>query len=336
LATIWLGLPENTDSSIRIDPKTAAGVWHAVMQYANQDQPAADWTTPPGIDTVNVCDPSGLLPTADCPTTVSEIFINGNDPTTPDSLYKVFQINRETGRLATVFTPLELVEDHTFMVVPPEAQAWANSAGLASAPTDYDAIQPPPASADVQISQPSLFGYVQGKVNINGTASGSGFASYRLQVGQGLNPSNWVQIGSDGSHPVEDGLLGVWDTQNLEGLYAMRLLVVQKDQRIESATIQVTVDNMPPAARITYPAPNQQLQSITDPQITLQADASDAIGVAKLEWYLDNTKIGQNEQAPYNLTWQSVPGQHTILVKAYDLAGNMAESSSVTFTVINR
>jgi hypothetical protein len=283
-----------------------------------------------------VCDPSGLLPTADCPTTVSEIFINGNDPTTPDSLYKVFQINRETGRLATVFTPLELVEDHTFMVVPPEAQAWANSAGLASAPTDYDAIQPPPASADVQISQPSLFGYVQGKVNINGTASGSGFASYRLQVGQGLNPSDWVQVGSDGSHPVEDGLLGVWDTQNLEGLYAMRLLVVQKDQRIESATIQVTVDNMPPAARITYPAPNQQLQSITDPQITLQADASDAIGVAKLEWYLDNTKIGQNEQAPYNLTWQSVPGQHTILVKAYDLAGNMAESSSVTFTVINR
>lgn len=113
----------------------------------------------------------------------------------------------------------------------------------------------------------------------------------------------------------------------------MRLLVVQKDQHIESATIQVTVDNTPPAARISNPAPNQQFQSITDPQITFQADASDAIGVAKLEWYLDDAKIGQNGQAPYNLTWQSIPGQHTLLVKAYDLAGNMAESSSVSFTV---
>jgi membrane peptidoglycan carboxypeptidase len=334
LAAIWLGLPAaNTVSSIQIDPKTAAGVWHAVMQYANQDLPAADWTSPAGIDTVNVCDPSGLLPTTDCPTTVSEIFINGNDPTTPDSLYKVFQVNRETGRLATVFTPLELVEDRTFMVVPPEAQDWARSTGLALAPTDYDAIQPPLPSPDVQITSPALFGYVHGKINIQGSASGSGFTSYRLQVGQGLNPADWVQIGSSSIQPVENSLLASWDTQGLEGLYAMRLLVVQKDQQIKSATIQVTVDNTSPVTRISYPAPNQQFQSITDTQITFQADASDAIGVAKLEWYLDGEKIGQNEQAPYDLTWQSVSGQHSLLVKAYDLAGNLTESSSVPFSV---
>ena len=333
LAAIWLGLPEDTASSIRLDPKTAAGVWHAIMQYATEDQPAVDWSPPPAIDTVTVCDPSGLLPTADCPSTVSEIFINGNDPTTPDSLYKVFQVNRETGRLATVFTPLELVEDRTFMVIPPEAQDWARSADVAMAPTDYDAIQPPPTIPDVQISSPVLFGYVHGKVNINGTASGSGFANYRLQVGQGLNPSTWVQIGSDSSQPVEDGLLGAWDTQGLEGLYAMRLLVIQKNQQIESATTQVTVDNTPPAAQISYPAPNQQFQSTTDQQIIFQADASDDIGIAKLEWYLDGEKIGQNEQAPYELTWQSVSGQHTLQVKAYDLAGNITESSNVSFTV---
>ena len=334
LAAFWLGFPAAAaDTSIQLDPKTAAGVWHAVMQYANQNLPAGDWPTPAGIDTVNVCDPSGLLPTVDCPTTVSEIFINGNDPTTPDSLYKMFQINRETGRLATVFTPLELVEDHTFMAVPPEAQDWARSAGLALAPTDYDAIQPPLPLPDVQITSPALFGYVHDKININGIASGSSFASYRLQVGKGLNPANWVQIGSDSSQPVQNGLLAVWDTQGLDGLYAMRLLVVQKDQRIQSATIQLTVDNSPPTGRISYPAPNQQFQTTTDPQITFQAEASDAIGVAKLEWYLDGDKIGQTEQAPYNLTWPSASGQHSLMVKVYDLAGNVTESSSVIFTV---
>jgi len=336
LSAIWLGFPTtNGDSSIQLDPKTAAGVWHAVMQYANQNLPAGDWTTPAGIDTVTVCDPSGLLPTTDCPTTVSEVFLDGNDPTTPDSLYKVFQVNRETDRLATVFTPPELVEDHTFMVIPPEAQDWAKSAGIAMAPTDYDAIQPPLPSPYVQISSPASFGYVHGKIEITGTASGSGFSSYRLQAGQGLNPSDWLQIGSSSSNPVENGLLAVWDTQGLEGLYAVRLLVVQKDQTIQSATIQVTVDNTPPTAQINYPEPNQQFQTSTDAQITFQADANDAVGVAKLEWYLDGEKIGQNEQAPYNLTWQSVAGHHSLLVKAYDLAGNMTESSSVTFTVAN-
>ncbi|MDR3577697.1 MAG: transglycosylase domain-containing protein [Anaerolineaceae bacterium] len=334
LAAIWLGFPTGSAAtSIQLDPKSAAGVWHAIMQYANQDQPSADWSTPAGIDTITVCDPSGLLPTADCPTTVSEIFINGDDPTTPDSLYKVFQINSETGRLATVFTPLELVQDRTFMVVPPEAQDWAKSAGLSLAPTDYDAIQPPLPSPDVQITSPALFGYVHGKINIIGTASGSSFASYRLQVGQGLNPSNWVQIGSSSSQPIQDDLLAAWDTRGLDGLYAMRLLVVQKDQHIQSATIQLTVDNTPPDTQINYPAPNQQFQTSTDAQITLQAQANDAIGVAKLEWYLDGERIGQNEQAPYNLVWQTAAGQHTLLVKAYDLAGNVTNSSPVSFTV---
>jgi len=70
---------------------------------------------------MDVCNPSGLLPTADCPSIASEIFINGSEPVSYDNLHQSYQVNRETGQLATVFTPLELIEEQTYLVVPPEA-----------------------------------------------------------------------------------------------------------------------------------------------------------------------------------------------------------------------
>ena len=54
---------------------------------------------------MDVCDPSGLLPTKDCPSIVSEVFLNGDEPFQLDNLYQSIAVNRETGYLATVFTP---------------------------------------------------------------------------------------------------------------------------------------------------------------------------------------------------------------------------------------
>jgi hypothetical protein len=66
---------------------------------------------------------------------------------------------------------------------------------------------------------------------------------YRVQVGQGLNPQRWIQVGEDRAAPVEDGVLATWDTTGLSGLYAVQLIVVRTDQRVESAVIQVTVND---------------------------------------------------------------------------------------------
>jgi hypothetical protein len=195
---------------------------------------------PSGVTAMQVCDPSGLLPTRDCPTTVGEVFLSGNEPNQPDTLFRRFTVNRETGLLATVFTPPELVEDRVFMVVPPEAQAWARSANLAFAPTSYDAIQAPPVDPHVHISTPAIFSEVGGKVQFRGTASGADFDHYRLLVGQGLNPQSWVVV-TDSANRVEDGLLGTWDATGLSGLYAVELQVLRVDRRIDTAITQVTV-----------------------------------------------------------------------------------------------
>jgi hypothetical protein len=37
-----------------------------------------------------------------------------------------------------------------------------------------------------------LFAEVNGNVKIDGTAAGKDFVSYRVLVGQGLNPQEWI------------------------------------------------------------------------------------------------------------------------------------------------
>ena len=97
-----------------------------------------------------------MLPTSNCPAVVNEVFLNGNEPVSPDTLYRSVQINRETGRLATVFTPPALVEEHVFLTVPPEARTWAQATGQATAPEVYDVIQPPAPSPDVRFKSPAM------------------------------------------------------------------------------------------------------------------------------------------------------------------------------------
>lgn len=226
-----------------ISPRLPAVLWNGLMQLASRDLPREGWPLPQDVSVINVCDPSGSLPGPDCPNVVSEVFTNGNEPTQVDALYRAYFVNRETGYLATVFTPPQLVEKRVYMIVPPEAQEWAASAGIPAPPDSYDAIQPPPRNPEVNISSPVLFAEVNGSVRIMGTAAGADFVSYRIQVGKGLNPQEWTQIGTDFADPVEDGLLAQWETTGLSGLYAVQLIVVRADQRVETAVIQVTIAN---------------------------------------------------------------------------------------------
>ncbi len=234
----WVGGSSN--SVAQAAPANSEPLLSSLLQLATASLPADGWAPPPGVSSVDVCDPSGLLPTKDCPTTVTEVFLSGNEPVQSDTLFRTYTINRETGLLATVFTPPELVQDKVFMIVPPEAQAWAKQANIPVAPSAYDAIQAPPAEPNFHISAPSMFSNVTGKVQFRGTASGANFDHYRLLVGQGLNPQSWIVV-AQSSTRIEDGVLGTWDTTGLSGLYAVELQVVRTDQQIDTAITQVTV-----------------------------------------------------------------------------------------------
>ncbi len=239
VVAVWVGRRSAGPLSTRL----AGTLWSALMQSASQDLPRDGWALPQGVSVMDVCDPSGLLPTADCPNIVSEVFLQGSEPTRADTLFRSYEVNRETGALATVFTPPQFIEKRVYMIVPPEAQAWALEAGVPAPPASYDAIQPPLVNPDVKISAPALFAQVGGVVQIIGSAAGEDFDHYRIQVGKGLNPQEWIQVGEDRSVPVVDGVLAEWDTRGLDGLYAVQLVVVRTDQRVETAVTQVTLSS---------------------------------------------------------------------------------------------
>ena len=233
---VWTG----ARSESALSPRVPAVLWNALMQITSQGLPRDGWHVPADVSVINVCDPSGMLPTADCPNLVSEVFLNGNEPIQPDNMFRRYSINRETGFLATVFTLPQLIEDRVYLVVPSDARSWADSAGLEIPPTIYDVIQSPQINPDVNITSPELFAEVTGEVQITGTAAGENFVSYRVLTGQGLNPQEWIQV-VEGNEPVTNAPLAEWDTSDLSGLYAIQLQVVRSDQRVDSAVIQVTV-----------------------------------------------------------------------------------------------
>jgi membrane peptidoglycan carboxypeptidase len=236
VVAVWTGAREGSDLS----PRVPAVLWNALIQIASQNLPPEGWSLPADVSVINVCDPSGMLPSADCPTLVSEVFLNGNEPVQVDSMYRRYAVNRETGLLATVFTLPQLIEERVYLVVPPDARSWADGAGLQVPPANYDVIQPPRFDENVNFTSPDLFSEVTRSVQIEGTAAGEGFVSYRILVGQGLNPQEWIQV-AERNEPVTNDVLAEWNTSGLSGLYAVQLQVVRSDQRVDTAIIQVTV-----------------------------------------------------------------------------------------------
>jgi membrane peptidoglycan carboxypeptidase len=326
---VWIGYPEEKPPQ-GLGKESIMGIWHSLIQYTTQDLPIKEWSPPPGVVQMEVCDPSGMLPDKECPSIVSETFLVGNSPTQTDNLYERLQVNRETGRLATIFTPAEFSESRVYMRVPPQAIEWAKSANIPLPPDSYDVIQTSGASAtpNARIDQPVMLSYVHGKVDISGTAFGPGFSSYRLRVGKGLNPTDWLQIGSEGSQPVENGILAQWDTTDLSGLYSIQLIVIHQDQSIETSIVQVTVDNVAPEIVQIIPADGQTLDVPSNGLLTIGLNVSDDIGIDRVEIYLDGSLVTTLQQKPYAFPWQAKAGQHNLLVKVYDLAGNNSSRES--------
>jgi hypothetical protein len=219
------------------------------------------------------------------------------------------------------------VEKRVYMAFPPEARDWAEANGFSTPPDSYDAIQPVTINPDVSISSPGMFADVRGKVEIVGTATGENLEYFRVLIGQGLNPPTWEQVGEDSKALVLDGTLATWDTSGMNGLFAVQLQVIRTDQRVDTAVIQVTVDNTAPEVNITYPQDGQELAYSTNRQITFQAQAGDNLALTAVEFYVDEKSIGSLESPPFALTWPTSRGDHSLRIIAQDRAGNQSEES---------
>lgn len=340
---VWVGNADDSTMRSVTGLTGAAPLWHAVMTYATKSEniPPQDWAMPPGIVTVKICEPSGRLPTRQCQNTRDEIFVQGTEPTSPDNIWQTVAINKETGKRATVCTPPELIEDHVYEILPPEANDWVREAGLPQPPAEYDTLSATClANGNAVIMSPQPFAYVRGAVAVTGTArSDANFAFFRLQYGQGLFPSAWTEIQGDRSDQVVNDVLQTWDTTGLDGLYSLQLVVVKNDPgggpfTFDTATIQVTVDNQPPTVQLVAPAKGATFVLGQDSEVVLQADAHDNLSLARVDFFANGSLVDTVTVPPYSTRWKITRrGTFTLLARAYDAAGNQAESAPVTITI---
>jgi hypothetical protein len=107
-------------------------------------------------------------------------------------------------------------------------------------------------------------------------------------------------------------------------------------QTTTSAAVSVAVNNVdatPPSVSITSPTSG----AIVSGTLTVSATASDNVGVARVEFYLDNILQSTDTSSPYSWSWNTTSasnGSHTLAAKAYDAAGNTT-AASVTVSVSN-
>jgi len=108
----------------------AAPIWAQAMRSLLAGALAQAFICPPGLTQVEVCALSGLLPTPACPYRKLEWFIDGTQPTQPDSIYTPVELDSATNRLADSATPPERRIAAVALDLPPQAGPWARAHGL--------------------------------------------------------------------------------------------------------------------------------------------------------------------------------------------------------------
>jgi hypothetical protein len=110
-----------------------------------------------------------------------------------------------------------------------------------------------------------------------------------------------------------------------------------------SATVAFTVDNAATpvdaiAPTVSVSAPNGGA-TVSGPAVPLSADAFDNDVVVRVKWYVDGVEVrSDGDGAPWTRPWDSsavADGDHRVMAKARDAAGNWGASTSVRFSVHN-
>ena len=97
----------------------------------------------------------------------------------------------------------------------------------------------------------------------------------------------------------------------------------------------VAPDNQPPTVAVTAPASGATVAGT----VPVTADATDNVGVTKVQFTLDGAALGAlDTAAPFSVPWDTLtatPGVHTLTAVATDAVGNTTTSAPISVTVDN-
>ena len=138
------------------------------------------------------------------------------------------------------------------------------------------------------------------------------------------NMEAYAKIRIDDGEWIDVGRAMSYQLTLQEGQHTIEVMAVDISGNINMTRIVIWIDTTPPQLTLISPSEGEILSSS---QVTIEWNASDSYGVA---YYLVRIDSDQwiNTTA-CNLTATLEDGGHTIIVKAYDYAGNYVERSIV-------
>lgn len=164
--------------------------------------------------------------------------------------------------------------------------------------------------------------------DVNETIGGYPHRVYRDAAGV-ARVETWTITGMGHGTPVDPGS---GETQcGTAGAYLLDVNLCSS-YRIARFFGLDNLDGVPPTATITAPANGASVSGT----VNITANASDDIGVERVEFLLDGDLIGSDASAPYAFAWNSATasnGAHALVARAIDLAGNTGVSPQVNVTV---
>ncbi|NOK32463.1 Ig-like domain-containing protein [Corallococcus exercitus] len=209
------------------------------------------------------------------------------------------------------------------------ARAWDAAYNLTSSATVSFTVDNDTVAPAVSFTSPVEGAVLQGTVTLEASASDDHTGISRVEFYRGT-----TLLGTDTTEPFTYD----WATRSLaNGAYTLTAKAYDGAGNVGSTTRNVTLSNdfTAPTVSITYPAPNDIL--VRESSYVLTASASDNVGVTRVEFFLDGMPMGASTSTstPYSKSWYNytTPGSHSLSAKAYDAAGNVTTSASVTVTV---
>lgn len=180
----------------------------------------------------------------------------------------------------------------------------------------------------VSITSPASGASISGTTSVAISATDNvGVTSVELYV-------DGVLKGTDTSSPYSVSLN---TTQLSAGTHTLQAKAYDAAGNVGQSTafsVAVVNDTTAPTASITSPTSSSTVSGT----VTVNVSATDAMGVSKVELYVNGSLYATYGSAPYSITWNTssyANGTYTLQAKAYDAAGNVGQSSSVTVTVSN-
>jgi 1A family penicillin-binding protein len=132
---VWVGNADGQPMEAISGVSGAGPVWHQVMLAAHRGLPPREFARPAGIVELEICAEGGKLPAPACPTTRLERFAAGTQPTRADDTHQLIAVDPQGQCRVGPGAPVAGAVMRSFRLLPPEAEAWAISAGLPRPPS---------------------------------------------------------------------------------------------------------------------------------------------------------------------------------------------------------